>query len=60
MDDDAVVAQIRNGRVLPVVVFGDAAAAGRPWAVHDADGALLGVYEQHGKEMAKPLVVLAR
>lgn len=60
MDDDVVVAQIRNGRVLPVVVFGDAAAAGRPWAVHDADGALLGVYEQHGKEMAKPLVVLAR
>ena len=60
MHDDAVVAQIRNGRVLPVAAFGDAALTGRPWAVLDQEGSLLAVYERRGPEEAKPLVVLAR
>ena len=60
IDDETVVAQIRNGRVLPVAAFGDAALTGRPWAVLDREGSLLAVYERRGPEEAKPLVVLAR
>ena len=60
MDDETSVAQIRNGRVLPVAAFGDAALTGRPWAVLDREGSLLAVYERHGPEEAKPLVVLTR
>ena len=72
IDDDGLVAQIRNGRVLPLEAFdgrvpprrGASIGAGapdlsRPWAVLDAQGALVAVYEVHG-DSAKPLVVLSR
>ena len=73
IDDDGLVAQIRNGRVLPLETFdgrvpprqgasigGGAPDLFRPWAVLDALGALVAVYEPHRGDMAKPLVVLAR
>ena len=56
---------VRHGRVLPLarLGIGDAAASvggapRGPWAVHDARGGLLAVYEPHPKG-AKPVVVVA-
>ena len=52
----AVAADVTHGRVLDLDRLG-AAGAG-PWAVHDADGRLLAVYEPFGTG-AKPSVVVA-
>ena len=73
IDDDGLVAQVRNGRVLPLETFdgrlpprrGASMGVGapdlsRPWAVFDGRGALVAVYEAHRGDTAKPLVVLAR
>ncbi len=73
IDDDGLVAQVRNGRVLPLETFdgrlpprrGASMGVGapdlsRPWAVLDGQGALVAVYEAHRGDTAKPLVVLAR
>lgn len=51
--DDDVAAMIRNGRQL------DAPDASGPWAMVDASGALLAVYELAEPGRAKPAVVLA-
>jgi tRNA pseudouridine55 synthase len=55
--DDDMAALVRNGRVFDddsLGVTGDG-----PWAVVDADGALLAVYERHRGTTIKPGVVLA-
>ncbi|MYB03247.1 MAG: tRNA pseudouridine(55) synthase TruB [Acidimicrobiaceae bacterium] len=52
----AVAADVTHGRVLDLDRLG-AAGAG-PWAVHDADGRLLAVYERF-RTGAKPAVVVA-
>jgi tRNA pseudouridine55 synthase len=51
--DDATVALVANGRVLPAF---DAASG--PWALFDGTGALIAVYERFGAGDAKPAVVL--
>ncbi len=55
--DDAVAGDIAHGKVLPTGVLGVEGAG--PWAVLDAAGALLAVYEPHGPGTVKPGVVLA-
>lgn len=55
--DDAVAADVAHGKVLPAEVLG--AAGDGPWAVLDAAGALLAVYEPHRAGTVKPGVVLA-
>lgn len=52
----AVVADVTHGRVLDLDRLGVAGAG--PWAVHDADGGLLAVYEPF-RTGAKPSVVVA-
>ncbi len=53
------VAGVAHGRVLPVAVLQDAGATGAgPWAVVDGEGQLLAVYQAHGPDRAKPVVVL--
>ena len=52
----AVAADVTHGRVLDLDRLG--AAGGGPWAVHDADGGLLAVYERY-RTGAKPSVVVA-
>jgi tRNA pseudouridine55 synthase len=52
--DDAVAALVANGRVL------DRFEGSGPWAVFDASGDLLAVYEPFGDGQAKPAVVLPR
>lgn len=54
---EAVAADIAHGRVLPAEVL--AVEGAGPWAVLDAAGALLAVYEPHGPGTVKPGVVLA-
>ncbi len=54
--DEAVAAAVAHGKVLERSALG--AKGEGPWAVHDAAGTLLAVYEPHG-ERAKPAVVLA-
>jgi tRNA pseudouridine55 synthase len=56
VDDDLVVA-VGHGKQLPLDVLG--AGGLGPWAVLDAGGALLAVYEPHRSGTAKPSVVLA-
>lgn len=51
--DDETAAMVRNGRVLT------AWQGNSPWAVSDAHGLLLAVYEPFGDDQAKPVVVLA-
>ena len=53
---DDVAAAIRHGKVLGRDVLG--AEGEGPWAVVDADGALLAVYERH-RDGVKPAVVVA-
>ncbi|HET9691384.1 MAG TPA: tRNA pseudouridine(55) synthase TruB [Acidimicrobiales bacterium] len=48
---------VGHGKVLERAALG--ATGPGPWAVHDAAGALLAVYEAHGDGRAKPAVVLA-
>lgn len=55
--DEAVAADIAHGKVLPVEVL--AVEGAGPWAVLDAAGALLAVYEPHRPGTVKPGVVLA-
>jgi tRNA pseudouridine55 synthase len=52
--DDAVAALVANGRVL------DRFDGEGPWAVFEASGELLAVYEPFGAGQAKPAVVLPR
>jgi tRNA pseudouridine55 synthase len=51
-----VAAAIANGKVLDAPVLG--ATGEGPWAVLDADGGLLAVYERHRGSTVKPAVVL--
>lgn len=55
--DDDTASLVRHGRVLPAVTIG--AAGEGPWAVVDAGGVLLAVYERHRQGTVKPGVVLA-
>jgi tRNA pseudouridine55 synthase len=55
--DDDVADAVRHGKVLPASVLG-ASGAG-PWAVVDAGGVLLAVYEAHKGTTVKPAVVVA-
>lgn len=52
-----VAAAVGHGRVLDAGALG--VSGDGPWAVLDAGGALLAVYEAHGAGKAKPAVVLA-
>ena len=52
----AVAAEVAHGRVLDLEYLG--VAGDGPWAVHDADGRLLAVYERF-RDGAKPAVVVA-
>jgi tRNA pseudouridine55 synthase len=52
-----LVTAVGHGKQLPLEVLG--AHGLGPWAVCDADGALLAVYEPHRTGTAKPSVVLA-
>jgi tRNA pseudouridine55 synthase len=49
-----VASQVANGRVLP------AFEGAGPWAVLDANGELLAMYETAGDDRCKPAVVIAR
>jgi tRNA pseudouridine55 synthase len=51
--------QVRQGRVLPAIDVAGAGPPMGPWAVVDADGALLAVYEPHGGGTVKPAAVIA-
>jgi tRNA pseudouridine55 synthase len=53
---DDLATAVRHGRVLADDVLG--VAGDGPWAIVDATGALLGVYERHGAGAVKPGVVL--
>jgi tRNA pseudouridine55 synthase len=53
-----LAASVKNGKVLERGELG--VAGDGPWAVLDADGALLAVYEPHRGSTTKPAVVLAR
>jgi tRNA pseudouridine55 synthase len=55
--DAATAVLVRNGRVLAGDVLGVAGEG--PWAVLDAEGALLAVYEPHREGTVKPAVVVA-
>jgi tRNA pseudouridine55 synthase len=56
--DDDLLAAVRHGRVLPRDALGAATGDG-PWALVDASGALVAVYEPHRAGTVKPGVVLA-
>ncbi len=55
--DEATAALVGHGRVLERVALG--VEGDGPWAVVDADGRLLAVYEPYRGDTAKPAVVLA-
>ncbi len=55
--DDAVAADVAHGKVLPEEVL--AVSGDGPWAVTDAAGSLLAVYERHKPGTVKPGVVVA-
>ena len=55
--DDDVAASIRTGLALDRVPLG--AVGDGPWAMLDATGALLAVYEATGTDRIRPLVVVA-
>jgi tRNA pseudouridine55 synthase len=55
--DATLVADVRHGKVLAASALG-ADGAG-PWAVVDADGTLLAVYERYDETRVKPAVVIA-
>ncbi|HXB38581.1 MAG TPA: tRNA pseudouridine(55) synthase TruB [Acidimicrobiales bacterium] len=55
--DDEVAASIRTGLALDRVPLG--AVGDGPWAMLDATGALLAVYEATGTDRIRPLVVVA-
>ena len=51
-----VANEVRHGRVLGATALG--VEGGGPWAVVDADGALLAVYEPYEEDQVKPAVVV--
>jgi tRNA pseudouridine55 synthase len=53
-----LAAAVRHGKVLPRDALGASATADGPWAVVDASGMLLAVYEPHRDGTVKPGVVL--
>jgi tRNA pseudouridine55 synthase len=55
-----IAADVATGKVLTDAVLGgaDGLSGDGPWAVLDADGELLAVYERYGDGTAKPSVVL--
>jgi tRNA pseudouridine55 synthase len=55
--DEGVATAISCGRVLGRAQLGVDGSG--PWAVHDAEGGLLAVYELHSGERVKPAVVLS-
>jgi tRNA pseudouridine55 synthase len=58
--DDEVAATVAHGRVLPLsLLTSTGAPTSGPWAVVDARGGLLAVYQSHRGDWAKPAVVLA-
>ena len=58
--DEELAAAVAHGKVLERAALGPAVGAGDgPWAVFDADGALLAVYEPHRATTVKPAVVVA-
>jgi tRNA pseudouridine55 synthase len=56
--DEATAAAVGNGQKLDRARLGGSGDG--PWAVHDAAGHLLAVYERHGGEGTKPVVVIPR
>ncbi len=58
--DEATAATVRNGRVLPIEVFGEDLPVEDPWVVLDQHGEVLAMYRRHTNKMAKPDVVIAR
>lgn len=54
--DGSIVEAVGHGKVLDASLLG--VAGGGPWAVLDAAGVLLAVYEEHGEGRAKPAVVI--
>lgn len=56
--DEALAADVGHGKVLPAEALGVEPAATGPWAIVDAGGALLAVYERHRAGTVKPGVVL--
>ena len=59
VDDPDLVAAVGHGKVLDRAVLGVPGDGEGPWAVLDATGRLLAVYQAHGEGRAKPAVVLA-
>jgi tRNA pseudouridine55 synthase len=55
--DGDLLAAVRNGKVLPATALG--VDGDGPWAVVDADGELVAVYQRHRGTDVKPGVVLA-
>lgn len=56
--DDDIARAVGHGKVLPSEVMGVDSGDG-PWAVVDAGGSLLAVYERHRSGAMKPAVVVA-
>ena len=54
--EPGVADQVRHGQVLAAAPLGIEGAG--PWAVIDADGALLAVYERYENDQVKPAVVI--
>jgi len=55
----SMAAEVSHGRVLSLRQLHDAGVTGPgPWAVVSEEGDLLAVYEKHGSELAKPVVVM--
>ncbi|MGI9576978.1 MAG: tRNA pseudouridine(55) synthase TruB, partial [Microthrixaceae bacterium] len=55
---DEVAALVANGRVLPMGEVGPTQEADGPWAVLGPESTLLAVYERHGADTAKPVMVV--
>ena len=59
LSDPDLVAAVGHGKVLDRQALGVPDGGEGPWAVVDAGGRLLAVYQGHGEGRAKPAVVLA-
>lgn len=59
LDGPDLIAAVGHGKVLDRALLGVPDEGEGPWAVVDASGRLLAVYEGHGEGRAKPAVVLA-
>jgi tRNA pseudouridine55 synthase len=59
--DQGLAAGVAHGKVFPLALLRAAGAEGAgPWAMVSEDDVLLAVYQPHGGEQAKPVVVLGR